>query len=380
MRVLSFFAAIILAIALLFPVFTFSVKESQLALVFRLGEIVGSDYKPGLHFIVPGLYNVRLFDKRLLSSESRSERFLTKEGKNMIVDYYVQWRINDVDAYYRSVGSGVGIAGETRAINRLSQITRDALQVLFSNLSMKEAITGSRSLILPNAALGATGDIALEEVVNLLSEDQKNTTSTANVGSGEARVFSVLQLVQNSVNEKAASLGVEIKDVRIKRIDLPAEVSSSVFRRMEKERATVAQQFRAEGDEEGKKIRAIADRQRTELLSEAVKRSEEIRGEADAKTAKIYADAYGQDPEFYRFYQSLTAYARVFSNGQQTLVLSPDSAFFDYFDGKNLLTESLATQALPKAEATPLFDNRLPEVLPAVTPIATTAAETLATP
>jgi membrane protease subunit HflC len=350
MRILSFLAAIVLAIVLLFPVFTFTVKESQHALVFRLGEIVGSDYKPGLHFIVPVLYNVRLFDKRLLSSESRSERFLTKEGKNMIVDYYVQWRIKDVNAYYRSVGSGIGIAGETRAINRLSQITRDALQVLFSNLSMKEAITGSRSLILPSAINTPTRDIVLEEVVNLLNEDEKTAPK-----SGEARVFSVLQLVQNSVNEKAASLGVEIKDVRIKRIDLPAEVSSSVFRRMEKERATVAQQFRAEGDEEGKKIRAIADRQRTEFLSQAIKRSEEIRGEADAISAKVYADAYGQDPEFYRFYQSLTAYARVFSNGQQTLVLTPNSEFFSYFKGPNTVPGVVVDEAAFSSKLLPLL-------------------------
>lgn len=259
----------------------FTVNETEKAIKFRLGEIVRSDYEPGLHFRIPLINNVKLFDARIQTMDSRPERFLTAEKKNVIVDSFVKWRIGDVTKFYTVV------AGDIDQANlRLDQIIKDAFRSEFSKRNIRQLVSSDRS--------------AIREL-----------------------------LIKNS-KQVAADLGMDIIDVQVMRIDLPEEVSASVFSRMEAERERVAREFRSQGAEAAERIRADADRQRVVTLANAYREAETLRGQGDARSAEIYAQAYGQDPEFFAFYRSLSAYKKTFaSNGM--LVLDPDSEFFDYF-------------------------------------------------
>jgi membrane protease subunit HflC len=264
----------------------FSVNEAEKAIKFRLGEIVKDDYQPGLHFKWPyPINNIKLFDARIQTMDSRPERFLTAEKKNVIVDSFVKWRIGNVSKFYTVV------SGETDKANlRLDQIIKDAYRSEFSKRNIKQLVSTDRG--------------AIREV-----------------------------LIKNA-KAPAADLGLEIIDVQVMRIDLPEEVSSSVFRRMEAERERVAREFRSEGAEAAEKIRADADRQRVVTLANAFRDAEKLRGEGDAKSAEIYAQAYGQDSEFFAFYRSLNAYKKTFSSSSM-LVLDPESDFFHYFKKQN---------------------------------------------
>jgi membrane protease subunit HflC len=259
----------------------FTVKETEKAIKFRFGEIIKSDYAPGLHFRVPLINTVKLFDARIQTMDSRPERFLTAEKKNVIVDSFVKWRIGDVTKFYTVV------AGDIDQANlRLDQIIKDAFRGEFSKRNIKQLVSTDRS--------------AIREI-----------------------------LINNS-KAIAASLGMEIIDVQVMRIDLPDEVSASVFSRMEAERERVAREFRSQGAEAAERIRADADRQRVVTLANAYRDAEKLRGEGDAKASEIYAQAYGQDPEFFTFYRSLNAYKKTFTNSGM-IVLDPDSDFFQYF-------------------------------------------------
>jgi membrane protease subunit HflC len=259
----------------------FTVKETEKAIKFRFGEIIKSDYAPGLHFRVPLINTVKLFDARIQTMDSRPERFLTAEKKNVIVDSFVKWRIGDVTKFYTVV------AGDIDQANlRLDQIIKDAFRGEFSKRNIKQLVSTDRS--------------AIREI-----------------------------LINNS-KSIAASLGMEIIDVQVMRIDLPDEVSASVFSRMEAERERVAREFRSQGAEAAERIRADADRQRVVTLANAYRDAEKLRGEGDAKASEIYAQAYGQDPEFFTFYRSLNAYKKTFTNSGM-IVLDPDSDFFQYF-------------------------------------------------
>ena len=261
----------------------FRVAEWEKAIMFRLGEIREADFTPGLHFKIPFINNVRKFDGRLLTKDVEPERFLTVEKKNVIVDSFVMWRILDVKRYYKAV------AGDERnARLRIEQVIKDGMRGEFSKRTINEVVSGERDMIM---------------------ED-----------------------LTEAANRQAQQIGIEIADVRIKRIDLPSEVSNSVYRRMQAERSRVAKEFRSRGFEEAEKIRANADRQRQVLIAEAYREAEQIRGEGDAKAAEIYADAYGKDQEFYSFTRSLKAYEETFRGGSDLLLLEPDSEFFDYFD------------------------------------------------
>ncbi len=271
---------IVAAVLLYFS--TFIVTEWQKAVLFRLGEVVRADYEPGLHFKVPFINNVRKFDARILTLDVEPERFLTVEKKNVVVDSFVKWRINDVTRYYTAVQGD-----ERSAQQRISQIIKDGMRGEFGNRTINEVVSGERVQIM-------------------------------NVLTGNA-------------NEQAKAIGIEIVDVRIKRIDLPAEVSDSVYRRMRAERERVAKDFRSRGFEAAERIKADADRQRQVLLAEAYRDAETIRGEGDASAAEIYAKAYGKDPEFYSLYRSLSAYQRAFKSQDDLLILEPDSEFFEYF-------------------------------------------------
>jgi membrane protease subunit HflC len=260
----------------------YTVHERELAIKFKLGEIVETVNEPGLYFKIPLINNIRKFDSRVLTLDTPTERFLTSEKKNVIVDSFVKWRIVNPRTYYTST------QGDERiAVSRIVSILNDEMKGQVGSKTVREVISGERSAIM--------------------------------------------QAVNENAGRKTADLGVELVDVRIKKVELPPEVSSSVFQRMVKERATVAKAFRSAGEEKAKGIRANADRQRTEILAEAYRKSEEIRGDGDAQAAKIYAESYGQDKEFYAFHRSLTAYRNSFSNAGDILVLKPDSDFFKFF-------------------------------------------------
>lgn len=264
----------------------FTVNERELAIKFRLGEIVKTDYAPGLHFKVPFINNVRKFDKRILTLDARPALYLTKEKKNVNVDFFVKWRIADVATYYKTMSGG----NERTAMERIYTIINDGLRDEFSKRTIQELLSGERREIM-------------------------NTATKVS-------------------NQHVERFGIKVVDVRIKRIDYSEDISDSVFNRMVAERARVAKDFRSRGAEAAEKIRADADRQVTILKAAAYSKSQDIRGTGDAKAAEIYARAYNKNPEFYSFYRSLDAYRHAFDKENDMLVIEPDSEFFEYFKDK----------------------------------------------
>ena len=275
--------------AVLFLVYSsiFIIDERELALKFRLGEIVEANNEPGIHFKAPFIMNVRKFDKRILTLDARPANYLTKEKKNVNVDFFVKWRIKDVATYYKSMSGG----NERVAAERLYTIVNDGLRDEFSKRTIQEVISGERKEIMD--------------------------TST------------------KVANEQVSKFGMEVVDVRVKRIDFSEDISNSVYRRMEAERTRVAKDYRSRGAEAAERIRADADRQRTVTLAEAYKKAEQTRGDGDAKAAGIYAKAYNKNSEFYSFYRSLDAYKKSFSSQDDLMVIEPSSDFFNYFKDAN---------------------------------------------
>lgn len=268
--------------AMLLWMSVFIVNERQYAIKFRLGEIVRYDYKPGMHFMIPFINNVRKFDKRILTMDSKPQQFLTGEKKNVIVDFFVKWHISDVRDFYLAFK-----AGELDASDRLSEIVKNGLQLELDQRTIKEVVAGDRAQIMENMAKRA--------------------------------------------NDQLSQFGVNIIDVRIKQIELPADVRDSVFDRMRAERTRTAKEFRAKGEKEANIIRAKADRTRTEILAKAQRKGEVLRGAGDAIATETYAKAYSKNKEFYEFYRSLTAYKNTFRDKNDVMVLEPDSEFFKYF-------------------------------------------------
>ncbi|MCK4494148.1 MAG: protease modulator HflC [Methylococcales bacterium] len=260
----------------------FTVSETEKAIKFKVGRIVKYDYKPGLYFKMPLINNVKKFDSRIQTLDSKPERFLTSEKKNVIVDSFVKWRIGDVKKFYTVVSGNV-----SKANFRLDQIIKDAYRAEFSKRNIQQLVSTDRGIIR--------------------------------------------KILIASSKKIAANLGLEIIDVQVKRIDLPSEVSSSVYRRMEAERERKARNFRSKGSEEAERTRAKADRQTTVTLANAFRDAEKLRGEGDGKAAEIYANAYGLDVEFFSFYRSLNAYKKTFSNKGDMIVTEPNSDFFKYF-------------------------------------------------
>lgn len=259
----------------------FTVDEREFAIKLRLGEIIRSDYTAGLHLKTPFINNVQKFEKRIQTLDARPERFLTVEKKNVIVDFFVKWRVDRPERFYTST------RGDSNTANALLlRIIQDGLRSEFGKRTIQEAVSGERA-----------------QIMNILTRD---------------------------ANDKAQELGVSVVDVRVKRIDLPQDVSESVYQRMEAERARVARQLRAEGAEQAERIRADADRQRTVLLAEAHRESETIRGQGDALAANTYAQAFNRNAEFYSFYRSLEAYRNAIGQERDLMLLEPDSEFFKY--------------------------------------------------
>ena len=281
---IKFGIVVFLFLSLIVWMSAYTVDEREMAIKFKLGEIVATIDEPGLHWKIPLINNIRKFDRRILTLDTPSERFLTSEKKNVIVDSFVKWRIVNPRDYYTSTQGD-----ERRAVSRIVSILNDDMKGQFGSKTIREVISGERSAIM--------------------------------------------KAVNENAGKKTRDLGIELVDVRIKKVELPEEVSNSVFLRMIKERATVAKAFRSAGEEKAKGIRANADRQRTEILAEAYRKSEAIRGDGDAQAARIYADSFGQDRDFYGFTRSLKAYENSFKNSSDIMVLSPDSEFFKYFKG-----------------------------------------------
>ncbi len=276
---------VVLLVAFIAKSALFTVQETEKAIKFKFGEIIKTDYAPGLYGKLPFVNTVKKFDARILSHDSKPERFLTREKKNVLVDSFVKWRINDVEKFYTAVQGNPATADI-----RLGQIMKDAMRGEFGKHTVKEVIAQNR-----------------QELRDLLV---KKTASAI------------------------GKMGIGLIDVRVKRIDLEEQVSASVFRRMETERARDAKDLRSRGDAEATRIRANADKQVEILLAEAFREAEEMRGSGDAKATSIYATAYKADPEFYSFYKSLDAYKNVFQGNGDMLVLEPDSDFFSYFGKK----------------------------------------------
>lgn len=282
MQRLPFVIALVFAAFLAAGSTLFTVDQRQYALVFQLGEIKEVIEEPGLAFKWPMIQNVRFFDRRILTLDSvEPERFLTAEKKPVLVDSFVKWRIADVRQFYISVGGD-----ETLARTRLSQTVNSGLREEFGRRTVHDVVSGERDKIMAD--------------------------------------------VQKKADADARAIGIEIVDVRLKRVDLPPEVSESVYRRMETERKRVANELRSQGAAEAEKIRADADRQREVIVAEAYRDAQKIKGEGDAKAAAIYGRAFGQNPEFYAFYRSLEAYRQSFGHKSDLLVIDPSADFFKY--------------------------------------------------
>ncbi|MFV5215416.1 protease modulator HflC [Azonexus caeni] len=279
---LNLLGGVVLLILVAVSMSVFTVDQRQYALVFQLGEVKRVITEPGLNFKVPMIQNVRFFDRRILTLDSADpERFITSEKKNVLVDSYIKWRIIDPKLYYVSVGGD-----ETRARTRLSQTVNSGLREEFGKRLVHDVISGERDKIM----------------------DQ----------------------MREKADVDARRIGVQIVDVRLKRVELPEEVSGAVYSRMEAERKRVANELRSEGAAEAEKIRADADRQREVIIAEAYRDAQKAKGEGDAKAAAIYAEAFGKNPEFYAFYRSLEAYRNSFANKSDVLVVEPSSDFFKY--------------------------------------------------
>jgi membrane protease subunit HflC len=272
---------VLVVIGLLMTVFT--VDERELALKFRFGEIVKSDYEPGLHFKIPVVNNIAYYPKRILTISNPQELFLTFEKKNLFVDFFVKWRIVDVAKYYRASNGE-----EVLAAQRLLEIVKDGIRGEFAKRTVPQVVAAERRELMDDML------------------------AKARLNSG--------------------TLGIEIIDVLVKRIEFSEEVSESVFNRMRQERARTASELRAEGAETAEEIRAMADRERTVLLAEAYRDAEKIRGQGDAIAAETYANAYQKDAEFYAFYRSMKAYRTSLGNENDLLVIDPKSEFFRYLN------------------------------------------------
>jgi len=275
------FSLLIIFIVAYFSIFT--VNQWQQAIVFKFREIERPDNQPGIHFMIPLVNYAQKIEKRLLNLDQEPQRFLTKEKKDVIVDYYVKWRITDIEKFYTATRGNI-VSTNTLLEQRINRALRDE----FGERTVQEVVAGERTQIL-NVVTSTTSNLSEE-------------------------------------------LGISVIDVRTKRIDLPAEVSNSVYQRMRAERDRVAKGFRARGSEAAERIRANADREREIILANAYRDAETIRGEGDAQATEVYAAAFTKDEEFYSFYRSLNAYQNSFDKGNDILLIEPESDFFKYFN------------------------------------------------
>ena len=281
---INLLGAIVATVLVIMAMSIFTVDQRQFAVVFQLGEMKRAIAEPGLYFKVPMVQNVRYFEKRIITLDNNEpERFITSEKKNVLVDSYIKWRIVDPQLYYISVGGD-----ESRAKTRLNQTVNAGLREEFGKRTVHDVVSGERD--------------------------------------------KVMEQMREKADQDARKIGVQIVDVRLKRVELPTEVSDAVYRRMEAERKRVANELRSEGSAEAEKIRADADRQREIIIADAYRDAQKIKGEGDAEAARIYGEAFGRDPQFAQFYRSLEAYKASFANKSDVMVLDPASSeFFKVF-------------------------------------------------
>ena len=282
MKALSNVIVLAVLALLLLSLSIYTVDQRHAALLFQLGEVVRIDKQPGLYFKIPLIQNVRYFDTRILTMDAADpERFITSEKKNVLVDYFVKWRIIDVKKFYVSFSGD-----EKRAMIRLAQTINDGMRAEFGKRTVHDVVSGER-----------------DQIMNQLRE---------------------------KADQDARRFGVQVMDVRIKRIELPTEVSESVYRRMEAERKRVANELRSTGAAEEEQIKADADKQREVIIADAYRDAQKLKGEGDARAAAIYSSAYDKNPEFYAFYRSMQAYKASFNDKRDVMVLQPNSDFFRY--------------------------------------------------
>ena len=302
----SIFVVIVGLCIIIASFFLYTVKETQSAIKLRFGEVVETGIKPGLHWRIPLVHEIKKFDIRLITLDSQPERFITSEQKSLEVDSYVQWRITDTLKFYTANSGGDFFAANQVLGSRVNAALRDAF-----------------------------GDKPLREVVTGLKDDQAlpegNVIDVEN-GERDALMSEVLRKVNTVAKDE---LGIEVVDIRVKAIDLPEEVSSDVFRRMRSEREQLARSFRSEGQRQAEIIQANADQERTITLANAFRDAEKVRGSGDAEAAGIYANAYQADADFYAFYRSLNAYKESFGSQGDVLLLDPNSEFFRFLNDQN---------------------------------------------
>ena len=278
--------ALLAGLGILAGLSVFTVDQRQVAILLQFGKVERTDLEPGLHFKVPVVQNILKFDARIQTLDSDPQNYLTFEKKNVIVDSFVKWRIADVRRFYTSAGGSI-----LQANNRLGEVILKRLRDEFGKRTIQQVVSGERT-----------------EIMN------------------ELRV---------AAKDQADELGLEIVDVRVKRVDLPEDVSQSVYNRMRAERQEVAKRFRSEGEEEARELRAAANKDREVIIAEADREAQITRGSGDARATEIYASAFGKDREFYKLYRSLNAYRTAFGSTSDILLLEPKSEFFDYFKGSD---------------------------------------------
>ena len=282
MKKITYVAVGFLIAIMMLAASTFTVDQREHAIVFRLGEIVSIKKEPGLYFKTPLIENVRFFDNRILTlNVQEADRFITSEKKNVLVDSFIKWKIIDPAKYYVSVKGD-----EVQAERRISQTVNDGLRAEFGKRTIHDVVSGERT--------------------------------------------EIMQILTERADRDLRSLGIQILDVRLRRVDLPKEVSESVYQRMDAERKSVANELRSQGFAASEKIRADAEKQRDIIIAEAYKEAQKLKGDGDAKAAEIYANAYGKNPEFYAFYRSVEAYKNSFKDKSDVMVLDPTSDFLKY--------------------------------------------------
>ncbi|ELZ8931538.1 protease modulator HflC [Cronobacter dublinensis] len=322
----SVIAVIIIVLVVLYTSI-FVVKEGERGIILQFSKVVRDNdnkpkvYEPGLHFKMPFIESVKKLDARIQTMDNQADRFVTKEKKDLIVDSYIKWRISDFSRYYLATGGGDLSQAEVLLKRKFS----DRLRSEIGRLDVKDIVTDSRGRLT-------------SEVREALNSGSAGTEDEVETPAADDAIASAAKRVTEETNGKVpvinpnsmAALGIEVVDVRIKQINLPAEVSEAIYNRMRAEREAVARRHRSQGQEEAEKLRAAADYEVTRTLAEAERQARILRGEGDAEAAKLFADAFSQDPDFYAFIRSLRAYENSFKSNQDVMVLSPDSDFFRY--------------------------------------------------
>lgn len=281
----NLFIVLLILLALVAAVLSsslFTVKEWERALKFKFGEFSGEEIQPGLNFKLPLVNTIEKYDVRIQTMDRPPERFITVDKEELLVDSFVKWRITDLQKYYKTVKF------RANAENRLEQKINNSLKAQIARRNIRDVVAGDR---------------------------------------GE-----IMSIVQQAIDDEASAIGVEVVDVRLKRVDLADQIQANVFERMRSERERIANEYRATGNEVAIEIRANADRTKVELVSEAEQKAQLTRGDADATATKIYADAFGADEEFYEFFRSLNAYKETFNSSGDLIILDPNSDFFKHFN------------------------------------------------